>query len=114
MLRVVQVIQVPGQIEFHDGLVGGVDGQVIAHLFDLYLDAPDAFPWDQPEHWFPEAARRLTEWWGLPLYTWGYVGALVAAMLSLDHPVQLTLTLALAAAVYGLATALFRLREKSS
>ncbi|MCP4535317.1 MAG: hypothetical protein GY831_29360, partial [Delftia sp.] len=54
-----------------------------AYLIDHYLDPPPAFPWGQPDRWFPEAARRLTDWWALPLYISGYVGALAAAALSL-------------------------------
>ncbi|MCP4534196.1 MAG: hypothetical protein GY831_23600, partial [Delftia sp.] len=81
-----------------------------AHLLDYYLDPMPTFPWDQPEHWFPKAAHRLTNWWALPLHISGYVGALTAAVLSLGYPVPLTLTLALAAAIYGLATVRFRLR----
>ncbi|MDY7077063.1 MAG: hypothetical protein SXV54_09085, partial [Chloroflexota bacterium] len=82
----------------------------IAHLLDYTLDAPRDFPWGQPTRWFPEAARRWTEWWGLPFYAMGYGGALVSAALSSEHPAQLTLTLGLAAATYGLATGRFRLR----
>jgi len=81
-----------------------------AHLLDRRLGAPRGFPWDAPERWLPEAARRLAEWWGLPLYLWGYVGALVGALLSLDHPGQLPLALILASAAYGLAAVRFRLR----
>jgi len=82
----------------------------VAHLLDRFLGAPRNFPWSQPDRWFPEAARRLTDWWGLPLYGMGYLGALVGAGLSSAHPVRLTVTLALAAAAYGLAAVRFRLR----
>ncbi len=81
-----------------------------AYLLDHFLGAPRDFPWSQPTRWFPEAARRLTDWWGLPLYMMGYLGALVGAGLSSAHPVRLMAALALAAIAYGLATVRFRLR----
>jgi hypothetical protein len=89
---------------------GVIIALAVAHLLDRFLGAPRDFPWNRPGHWFPEAARRLTDWWGLPLYGMGYLGALVGAGLSLAYPVRLMVTLALAAATYGLATARFRLR----
>ena len=99
---------------------GIVVALIVAHLLDRFLGAPAAllpftqegrdFPWGRPARWFPEAARRLTGWWGLPFYAGGYIGALVSAGLSVGHPGRLTATLALAALVYGLATARFRLR----
>jgi hypothetical protein len=89
---------------------GIVVALMVAHLLNYALSAPRDFSWGQPDRWFPETARRLTDWWGLPFYVMGYGGALVSAALSSEHPVQLTLTLGLAAAVYGLATGRFRLR----
>ncbi len=89
---------------------GIVVALAVAHLLDRFLGAPRDFPWSQPGHWFPEAARRLTDWWGLPLYGMGYLGALVGAGLSSAHPVRLMVTLVLAAVAYGLAVARFRLR----
>jgi hypothetical protein len=83
---------------------------VVAHLLDRYLGAPRDFPWNRPSRWFPEAARRLTDWWGLPLYVWGYVAALVSVGLSSAYPDRLALALLLAAIVYGLAVVRFRLR----
>jgi len=89
---------------------GIVVALAVAHLLDRWLGAPRGFPWGEPERWFPEAARRLAEWWGLPLYLWGYVGALVGAALSLGHPGQLPLALALASVAYCLAAVRFRVR----
>ncbi|RLC83680.1 MAG: hypothetical protein DRJ03_16420, partial [Chloroflexi bacterium] len=99
---------------------GIVIALIIAHLLDHFLGAPAAslpftqegrdFPWSRPERWFPEAGRRLTGWWGLPFYVGGYAGALVSAGLSAEHSVQLTVTLALAALIYGMATVRFQLR----
>ncbi|MEA3341549.1 MAG: hypothetical protein U9R15_16415, partial [Chloroflexota bacterium] len=54
--------------------------------------------------------KSAIEWWGLPFYAGGYLGALVSAAISAEHSVQLTLTLALAALIYGLATVRFQLR----
>jgi hypothetical protein len=82
----------------------------VAHLLDHYVGAPRDFPWGRPTRWLSEAARRLTGWWGLLLYGAAYVGALVSAGLSLEHPAQLMVTLMLAAVTYGLATVRFRLR----
>jgi len=89
---------------------GIVAALIVAHLLDYFLGAPRDFFWSQPGRWFPEAARRLTGWWGLPFYIGGYVGALVSAGLSSARPIQLTLTLALATLIYGLATVRFQLR----
>lgn len=83
---------------------------IMAHLLDYLTGAPDNFPWERPGRWFPEAAHRLTDWWGLSFYAGGYLGALVSAGLSAEHPGRLTATLALAALVYGLATVRFQLR----
>jgi len=89
---------------------GIVAALLAAYLLDRALGAPHNFPWGRPARWLPEAARRLTSWWGLPLYVLGYVGALVGAGLSWEYPGRLPLALALAAAAYGLATVRFRLR----
>jgi hypothetical protein len=82
----------------------------VAHLLDRYLGAPRDFPWNRPGRWFPEAAHRLADWWGLPLYVWGYVAALVGVGLSSAYPDRLALALLLTAIVYGLAVVRFRLR----
>jgi len=89
---------------------GIVAALLAAHLLDRTLGAPRDFPWGQPTCWLPEAARRLTNWWGLPLYVLGYAGALAGVALSSAYPGRLPLALALAAAAYGLATVRFRLR----
>jgi hypothetical protein len=81
-----------------------------AHLLDRFLGAPRDFPWGRPARWFPEAGRRLTDWWGLPLHLLGCVGAFASAALSSAYPSRLALTLALAAVAYGLAMWRFRLR----
>jgi hypothetical protein len=73
-------------------------------------DAPQAFPWSEPERWVEAVGQRLLNWWGLPWYVLGYVTALVSAFLSLNNAPRLTLTLALTAGVYTLATLRFRLR----
>jgi len=89
---------------------GIVASLLVAHLLDRAVGAPRDFPWDRPARWLPEAARRLTSWWGLPFYLGGYLGAFASAALSWDHPGQLVMALALAAVAYGLATWRFRLR----
>jgi hypothetical protein len=81
-----------------------------AHLLDRYLGAPRDFAWGRPGRWLPETARRLAEWWGLPLYVWVYVAALVGVGLSSAHPDRLALALLLTATAYGLAVVRFRLR----
>ena len=83
---------------------------VLAYLLDARLGAPQAFPWREPEHWVEAMGQRLLNWWALPWYALGYVGALVSAFLSLDNAPRLTLTLALATGTYTLATLRFRLR----
>ncbi|KPJ48252.1 MAG: hypothetical protein AMJ38_05735, partial [Dehalococcoidia bacterium DG_22] len=72
--------------------------------------APQAFPWGKPERWVEAMGQRLLNWWALPWYVLGYVGALVSAFLSLNDAPRLTLTLALATGTYTLATLRFRLR----
>ena len=83
---------------------------LLAHLLDARLGAPQAFPWGEPERWVEAMGQRLLNWWALPWYVLGYVGALVSAFLSLNNAPRLTLTLALAAGAYTLATLRFRLR----
>lgn len=81
-----------------------------AHVLDRVRGAPRDFPWGQPARWLTEAARRMAGWWALPLYVWGYVVALVAVILSGDHPAQLAAAWLLAGGAYGLAAVRFRLR----
>jgi hypothetical protein len=72
--------------------------------------ASQAFPWSEPGRWVEAMGRHLLNWWALPWYALGYVAALVSAFLSLNNAPRLTLTLALAAGAYTLATLRFRLR----
>lgn len=83
---------------------------LLAHLLDARLGAPQDFQWGEPQRWVEAMGQRLLNWWALPWYTLGYVGALVSAFLSLNNAPRLTLTLALVAGVYALATLRFRLR----
>jgi hypothetical protein len=52
----------------------------------------------------------LLDWWGIPWYAWGYIGALVAGVLSWADPPRLAIALALAAATFLHATWRFRVR----
>ncbi|MCX7681282.1 MAG: hypothetical protein N2508_04845, partial [Anaerolineae bacterium] len=83
---------------------------LIAHLLDRLLGAPRDFPWERPDQWPTEAARRWVGWWGLPFYVGGYLGALASAALSYGYPGRLTLALAAATLAYSLATYRFRRR----
>jgi len=89
---------------------GIIAALVVAHLLDHFLGASRDFPWCRPDRWFPEAARRLTDWWALPLYLGGYLGAFASVALAWNYPGPLVLVLALAAVAYGLATLRFQLR----
>lgn len=89
---------------------GIIAALVVAHLLDHFLGAPRDFSWGRPDRWLPEAARRLTDWWALPLYLGGYLGAFASVALAWNYPGPLVLALALAAVAYGLATLRFQLR----
>lgn len=68
------------------------------------------FPWHSPNLWGFAAAGRLLHWWALPFYALALGGAVLAVLLSVTDPAQLTITLLLAAVIFGWSTGYFRLR----
>lgn len=55
-------------------------------------------------------AERLLRWWAMPFYAAAYGGTVAAVLFSLDNEAGLTLSLLLAALLYGYAVQMFRLR----
>jgi len=109
----VALVRSPLLAEINYGLAlwpGIAASLLLAYLLDARLGAPQDFPWGEPERWVEAMGQRLLNWWALPWYVLAYVGALVSAFLSLNNAPRLTLTLALAAGAYTLATLRFRLR----
>jgi hypothetical protein len=87
---------------------GVVVALALAHLLDWRSSRPAPVSLSGP----PWSWRwgSLLDWWAAPWYAWGYLGALVAAVLSWADPPRLAIALALAAATFLHATWRFRVR----
>ncbi len=88
---------------------GVIVALALAHLLDgrRSRSAPMSLS-GPPRSW---RLGSLLDWWAAPWYAWGYLGALVAAVLSWADPLRLAVALALAALTFLHATWRFRVRR---